>query len=341
MGGVATVNITTGANGIATAPVFTANGTAGAYSVTASATGVSGPANFSLTNAAGSAANIAASAGSSQSATVGTAFAIVLQATITDSGGNPVSGVSVKFTAPTSGASGTFAGGVTTVNITTGSNGIASTSIFTANGTAGTYSVTGSVAGVASTANFSLTNTAVTGSGSLSGAGVSSTTAVNLTTVGTVDWIHWGDGSVNRKAGVTPQLSTYATVPGGNAGTYTNDRRPMSWTDGTTTVSSSNNTNGVFIWSVGQGFSITAPADTTTRTLVVYAGGWASGGTLTARLSDGSAANFTDVTAMSGNQYDRTYTLTYSASKSAQTLTVTWIQSSGTGNVTLNAAALH
>lgn len=42
----------TGANGVATSSVFTANATAGAYTVTAAAAGVATPANFSLTNTA-------------------------------------------------------------------------------------------------------------------------------------------------------------------------------------------------------------------------------------------------------------------------------------------------
>ncbi len=56
-GGVNTA--TTNASGVATAPIFTANGTAGGpYTVTASVAGVATPANFSLTNLAGAPANI-------------------------------------------------------------------------------------------------------------------------------------------------------------------------------------------------------------------------------------------------------------------------------------------
>ena len=39
------------------------------------------------------------------------------------------------------------------------------------------------------------------------------------------------------------------------------------------------------------------PADTTTRTLLVYVGGWTSGGKLVAHLSDSSAADFVDIVA--------------------------------------------
>jgi hypothetical protein len=44
-------------------------------------------------------------------------------------------------------------------------------------------------------------------------------------------------------------------------------------------------------------------------------------------------------TATANGQYDANYTLTYTAG-SITTLTVTWVMSSGTGNVTIDAAAL-
>jgi adhesin/invasin len=52
-GGTNTITATTNASGVATSPVFTANGTAGAYTVTATVSGVSTPADFSLTNTTG------------------------------------------------------------------------------------------------------------------------------------------------------------------------------------------------------------------------------------------------------------------------------------------------
>src|SRR5262249_26239263 len=49
-GGLTSVSVNTNTAGIATAPVLTANNTAGSYSVTASAAGVPTTATFSLTN---------------------------------------------------------------------------------------------------------------------------------------------------------------------------------------------------------------------------------------------------------------------------------------------------
>ncbi|HTR39739.1 MAG TPA: Ig-like domain-containing protein, partial [Bryobacteraceae bacterium] len=283
-------------------------------------------------------ASIAATAGTPQSATVGTAFATLLQATVLDTNNNPVSGAAVTFTAPSSGASGTFGGSTT---VTTNSSGVATAPTLTANSVTGSYTVTASVAGVATPASFSLTNTAVAASGALSGAGNSNTTAFDLTTEGTSDWVHWGDSSLNRKANVTAQLTTLSVVGAGPAIAYNPDLRPLSWTDGTPTGSSTNNTDGLYINATGNGFSFTAPADTSTRTLIVHVGGWNSGGTLNAHLSDSSAANFTEVTPTTQGQYDRNYTLTYRAAAAGQTLMVTWVMSSGTGNVTLSGAAIQ
>jgi hypothetical protein len=178
--------------------------------------------------------------------------------------------------------------------------------------------------------------------GSLTGSVTTSSAAVNLTTEGTTDWIHWGDTAVNRKSGVTAQLSSYTVVGTVPLLKYSGDPRPVSWTDGTSTASSTNNTAGVYVYIVCNGFSVTAPADTTTRKLILHLGGWNSGAKLTAHLSDGSAVDYTNTAAGSTGQYDNNYTLIYNAASSGQTLKVTWTMASGTnGNVTLNAAALQ
>ena len=221
----------------------------------------SGSGEVSLSAAALTASVVIASAGSPQSAMEGTPFPTALQATVMDGGGNPISGATVLFTAPSSGASGTFAGGSTTASVVSGTNGIAVAPAFTSNNTSGNYVVTASATGVASPASFNLTNSV---SSPLSGAGNSSSALVNLTTEGTADWEHWGDASLNRKAGVTAQLSLYSVVGSGTVSAYSDDVRPATWTDGTPTASSSNNEDGLFISGIGQGFSF-RPRRTTPR----------------------------------------------------------------------------
>ena len=146
--------VATNSQGLAIAPILTANTIAGSYSVVASATGLSNQ-TFNLTNSTSGAA-IAVAGGNNQSATVGSAFGTALQVKFSDSFGNPVSGVSVTFAAPASGASGTFSGNTT---VTSNAAGIAAAPAFTANGKAGSFTVTASAANIGSV-NFTLTNTA-------------------------------------------------------------------------------------------------------------------------------------------------------------------------------------
>jgi outer membrane autotransporter protein len=157
------VTVTTDASGIATAPAFTANATAGSYAVTASAAGVATPASFALTNTSGPIPSfIAATAGTPQSAPVATVFATALRARVVDSTSSPVPNVAVTFQAPASGASGTFSGSSSAI-VATNAQGVAIAPALTANATPGSYVVTASAAGVAGTASFSLTNVASKG----------------------------------------------------------------------------------------------------------------------------------------------------------------------------------
>jgi hypothetical protein len=71
------------------------------------------------------------------------------------------------------------------------------------------------------------------------------------------------------------------------------------------------------------------PADTTTRTLTVYAGGYNTTSSLTAHLSDGSAADYT-VSSGQALLYTNVYTITYHAASAGQSLTITLLK---TGNL--------
>ena len=186
------------------------------------------------------------------------------------------------------------------------------------------------------TATCTITVNAVI-TGLLTGSGLASTATVNLSAEGTVDWAHWS--GFDHKATGGTKISNYTRVGTGTVANYTNDLRTCTWNDGTPTVSASNK-NGIYITGAGKGFQFTAPADLTSRTLKVYVGGWVSGGTLTAQLSDGSAADYVNSSFSGSGQYNVVYTLTYKAASAGKLLTVKWVQASGTGNVTLQGATL-
>ncbi len=184
--------------------------------------------------------------------------------------------------------------------------------------------------------------------GSLSGTSSASAAPYNLTALGTADWVHFGVGGnyavTDRKATGNTQISNFTAVGTGGFGGYTNSARTVTWGDGTPTASS---TDSGYVWAnnaLGSGFSFTAPADTTTRTLYVYVGGYSSGATLTATLSDGSAAPYT--VSLSGNAaYQNVVAITYSAASANQKLTISYTKTTNlngtSGSADLIAAWLH
>jgi Big-like domain-containing protein len=174
---------------------------------------------------------------------------------------------------------------------------------------------------------------------------------VNLTTEGPLDWVHWGlytETSLDRKAGVAPLISDFALVGAPNGFAYADNYNGYSWSDGTPTASVTNTTTGVWAYSLpamGSGFQVTAPADTTLRTLKVYVGAYAARGRFEAFLSDSNATAYTDTSLVNqmGNGPSGIYSITYAAQSAGQTLTVRWtlVQTFRAGaNVTLQAAAL-
>lgn len=145
----------TNSQGVATAPTFTANFTAGAYTVDVHSD--YGTIELYLWNtAAGLAASIAAGA-PSQEANVNAQFAQPLQARVLDANGSPVQGATVDFSVVpgVTGASATLLG---EPSVTTDANGVATSPPLLANGIAGSYTATASTAGVATIATYTLDN---------------------------------------------------------------------------------------------------------------------------------------------------------------------------------------
>jgi hypothetical protein len=185
--------------------------------------------------------------------------------------------------------------------------------------------------------------------GSLSGSMATPSGTQNLTSLGTVDWAHWGlttAGSFDHKAGVTQLISNFTIVGTGPANWYFNNPVGYSWTNGTPTESATNSTTGIYVWGVGNGFNITAPADTTQRTLTVYVGVWRARGQMVAQLSDGSAMPYMDSTLSNVTTTALgAYTFAYKAASGGQTLSVTFTDiehyNGINGNVTLQAATLR
>jgi hypothetical protein len=153
------VTVGTDANGTATAPEFTANGTAGGYTVHVASD--YGAVDLYLTNtASGVATSIAASGQVEQVATVNSQYRQPLQAQVFDLEGRPVQGVSVTFSLGTgaSGASASFLAGGAQASVLTNASGLATSPAFVANATPGRFTASASVSGVSTVATYTLAN---------------------------------------------------------------------------------------------------------------------------------------------------------------------------------------
>ena len=171
------------------------------------------------------------------------------------------------------------------------------------------------------------------------------TSTIDLTAEGADDWAHWGlNGTgIDHKSVSGSAVNHITESDVGAPLQYADNANGYTWSDGTPTVNAMATTKAIYVMGTGNSFTITAPADTTTRTLKLYVGGWMSAGALTAHLSDNSTADYTDssFSNMSAS-YCSVYTITYQALSTGQTLAVKWQMASGPpgGNVTLQAATL-
>jgi hypothetical protein len=170
-------------------------------------------------------------------------------------------------------------------------------------------------------------------------------TEVDLTVEGPLDWVHWGlytDSSIDRKAGVPPQIPDYVPIKMTGPFQYADNYNGYSWRDGTPTPSKTNTPTGVWMYGKGSGFELQFPADTTLKTFKIYVGTFGAVGEFTATLtgapkySDASITNFS-------NGPGGVYTLDVRADTPGQVLDIKYLvgQTFDTaGNVTLQAAAL-
>src|SRR5262245_30555887 len=177
---------------------------------------------------------------------------------------------------------------------------------------------------------------------------------VNLTAIGTLEWVHWGlrsETSINRKAGVAPQISNFALLdaPSGFSYVfqYADNYNGYSWTDGDPELAVDHTPTGVWSYGtppIGSGFRVSVPAGLETKTFQIFVGAYACRGHFRALLSDGSAPEYSN-TGVSNlrNGPGGVYTIEFAADAAGQTLVVEYTLATplaADGNVTLQAATL-
>ena len=170
---------------------------------------------------------------------------------------------------------------------------------------------------------------------------------VDLTVSFPADWIHWGyvPLDIDRKNGVTAQISDYTKVGGASPGPTDLVSGAYSWSDGIAPGGNISATRtGERVFQVGKGFQFTVPADTTLKTLRVYVGSSSAQGLLTATLSDASAPDYTITIDQASGRSSREVSLDFIAGADGQTLTVSYVvtgSNAANSFITLESAALE
>jgi hypothetical protein len=165
---------------------------------------------------------------------------------------------------------------------------------------------------------------------------------VNLTSPQVLDWIHWGRISAtvpDRKDSATPLISDITAFNGAQA-FNSSGNIAFPWADGNHPAAVSEATEDIETFSTAGGFQITVPADTTIKTLNLYAEVFFGQGVLHASLSDGSAADINDQSVIDSDIGNKVYSIDFRAASAGQTLTVTFSGTASSSGVGLQAATL-
>ena len=187
--GAAQATETTGADGLAVSPLFTANATPGAFTATASVAGITNPALFRLRNLIAPAPTITPVARDLRTARVGDRYPTPLTVRATGANGKPLQGATVTFSLAAAAAGGggagsagsagaSFLGGATQASETTNAAGRAVSPPFSANTVSGSFTATASMSGTTRVASFPLHNLAGKPASISAGAAATEATAV-------------------------------------------------------------------------------------------------------------------------------------------------------------------
>jgi hypothetical protein len=181
------------------------------------------------------------------------------------------------------------------------------------------------------------------GSVSLKRSGIDS--LVNLSAEGSRDWVHWGEESTfsleRDKDGGFAILEGSPVAPRFR---HALSPQRFSWDGGSPVNHSDGTPTGIRTCGKGNGFTVSAPATTSVRTLRVYVGVLAGRGRLDAKLSTGGGTTSATLEQQAATMSTAVFTITYRAPKNG-TLNLNWVTeasfNSDCGGVALEAATLR
>ncbi|RZU48376.1 hypothetical protein EV385_0090 [Krasilnikovia cinnamomea] len=168
---------------------------------------------------------------------------------------------------------------------------------------------------------------------------------VDLSDEGSRDWVHWGEaGTFSLERDRDGDFQILEGAPTAPRFRHALSPQRFTWTDGSPVDNSDGTPTGIRTCDKGNGFTISAPATRTSRTLRLYIGAVAARGRLTAKLTTGAASGTATFEQRDGDLATAVFTVTYRAPKDG-TLKLTWITEQSfnddCGGVALEAATLR
>jgi len=168
---------------------------------------------------------------------------------------------------------------------------------------------------------------------------------VDLTAEGSRDWVHWAEESTfSLERDKNGGFAILEGTPSAPRFRHALSPSLFKWTGGDPVDHSDGTTTGIRTCGAGNGFTISAPAATSNRTLRLYVGVLAAKGKLSASLTAGSATASATLEQRGGTFDAAVFTLTYRAPKAAKinlSWTTTQAFGNGCGGVALEAATLR
>ena len=168
---------------------------------------------------------------------------------------------------------------------------------------------------------------------------------VDLSGEGSRDWVHWGEQSTftleRDKAGKFAILEGSPVAPRFR---HALSPQRFRWQGGAPVDHSDGTPTGIRTCGKGNGFTISAPATTSNRTLRLYVGTLAARGRLEAKLSTGGGTTTATIEQRGGSMLTAVFVVTYRAPKDGR-LNLNWVTDASfnkdCGGVALEAATLR
>ncbi len=168
---------------------------------------------------------------------------------------------------------------------------------------------------------------------------------VDLSGEGRRDWVHWGqEGTFSLERAQDGGFQILEGAPTAPRFRHGLSPQRFRWQGGSPVDDSDGTPTGIRTCEKGNGFALSAPASTATRTLRVYVGVFAARGRLEAKLSTGGGAEVEKLEQRDNAMATAVFEVTYRASKDGK-LNLSWVTEETFGGdcsgVALQAATLR